>query len=530
MLAAPVTVGVLALALVRPSTPASAPDSWRTVKASGLARQEISYVNLGGKLYLTGGKKTAHQVYNPATNTWSKVADFPARLDHIQGVALGGKIYYIGGLAGWPKPHVNTVYVFDPKTNTFSQGAPMPRGRGAGGVAAHNGKIYYAGGLHDGAAVAWFDVYDPVANRWSQLPDMPRRRDHFQAAVVDGKFYAIGGRDTEINATTTHNDAYDFGRAAWTPGLARLPTARGGFAAAALGREILVIGGEGGGKTYSDVEAYDTVTGTWRRLASMPTARHGIQAAVCGDEVYIAAGGTIQGGGGATDVHEAFSLTGSSCTAAEGPPPAPRPPVLLSVGHRKGYPRAAWSLPAGVSSVSIEVVTEMGTVVVASKLAGTATSWSSAKRVRPGTYDVRVLGRDAACEAASGEACTAWSNELELVIGRYAAYKVKLRSTHPEAVPSGRRKWTYFGDVVRASFRNLGNPAGDVQRYKVCHTKNWSRRCSRRSVVGANWDSWLVVMKRRWAGKIDGRYVGFVKFTWHVGGRRVAAKRIWIFE
>ena len=60
----------------------------------------------------------------------------------------------------------------------------------------YGGKIYYAGGLHDGKAVAWFDVYDPSTETWTQLPDMPRRRDHFQAAVVDGKFYAIGGRDT----------------------------------------------------------------------------------------------------------------------------------------------------------------------------------------------------------------------------------------------------------------------------------------------------------------------------------------------
>jgi Kelch motif len=157
----------------------------------------------------------------------------------------------------------------------------MPRGRGAGGVAVFNNKIYYAGGLANSAAVPWFDVYDPATNTWAQLPDMPTARDHFHAAVVNGKFYAIGGRNVQIGAMTAVNQAFDFATGQWTSGLAPLPTPRGGFAAAGLGDEVLVIGGEGGGQTWNKVEAYNTLTNTWRTLAPMPTARHGIQAAVC---------------------------------------------------------------------------------------------------------------------------------------------------------------------------------------------------------------------------------------------------------
>jgi N-acetylneuraminic acid mutarotase len=282
--------------------------TWETRAASGLARQEVSYVHAGGKLYLAGGMTTAHQAYDPATNSWTNLAPLPASLDHIQSVELGGKIYYIGGLESWPSPAVGTVYIYNPATNTFSQGAQMSRPRGAGGVAVHNGKIYYAGGLSAGVAVPWFDVYDPAANTWSQLPNMPTSRDHFHAAVVNGKFYAIGGRNVDINATTPVNEAYDFAAGTWQSGLAPLPTPRGGFAAAALGDEILIIGGEGAGTTYSTVEAYNTVTNSWRTLAPMPTARHGIQAAVCNGGVYIAAGGKTQGGGTPSAAHEVFFL------------------------------------------------------------------------------------------------------------------------------------------------------------------------------------------------------------------------------
>jgi N-acetylneuraminic acid mutarotase len=296
----------LAVPLAGSGISGAPPGTWEMRAPTGLARQEVSYVNAGGKLYLAGGG-TTQQAYDPATNSWSNVAPLPASLDHIQSVELGGKIYYIGGLVQWPSPAVDTVYIYNPATNSFSQGARMPRARGAGGVAVYNGKIYYAGGLNGGVAVPWFDVYDPAANTWSQLPDMPTARDHFHAAVVNGKFYAIGGRNVDVNAMIPVNEAYNFASGAWQTGLAPLPTPRGGFAAAALGDEVLIIGGEGGGTTYSKVEAYNTVTNSWRTLAPMPTARHGIEAAICNGGVYIAAGGTTQGGS-PTTVHEVFFL------------------------------------------------------------------------------------------------------------------------------------------------------------------------------------------------------------------------------
>jgi N-acetylneuraminic acid mutarotase len=294
---------------------AAAAGGWVQRAPSGPVRQEVSYVKAGNKLYLTGGG-TAHEAYNPATNTWTSVKPLPARLHHIQGVELGGKIYYIGGLAGWPTPHVSTVYIYDPAKDTFSQGAPMPRGRGAGGVAVHNGKIYYAGGLHNGSAVSWFDEYNPSTDTWRQLPNMPRAKDHFHAAVVNGKFFAIGGRNTAINATVAANDAFNFSTGKWSSNRAPLPTKRGGFAAAVLGDEILIIGGEGGNRTFATVEAYDVSSNTWRTLAPMPTPRHGIQAAVCNGGVYIAAGGRTQGGANPSDVHEAFFLNGQTTCGA----------------------------------------------------------------------------------------------------------------------------------------------------------------------------------------------------------------------
>jgi hypothetical protein len=98
---------------------------------------------------------------------------------------------------------------------------------------------------------------------------------------------------------------------------------RGGFATAVFGSEIAVIGGEGGGATFDEVEAYNTTTNTWRALTPMPTARHGIQAAMWNGAAYIAAGGTRMGGGGATDVHQVLTL-------ASGPVYRPDAQIRLS--------------------------------------------------------------------------------------------------------------------------------------------------------------------------------------------------------
>ena len=83
------------------------------------------------------------------------------------------------------------------------------------------------------------------------------------------------------------------------------------------------IGGEGGGKTFNTVEAYNVSTDRWRALATMPTARHGIQAAVCNGGVYIAGGGKTQGGANPTDVHEVFFLDAPTSCTPTGPPPPP---------------------------------------------------------------------------------------------------------------------------------------------------------------------------------------------------------------
>lgn len=291
-------------------------------------RQEVSYVELGGMLYLAGGNHTDHQRYNPATRQWTNVAPLPAAffgVDHVHGVAVGDKIVYIGGVEKWDPPNtVGAVAVYTPGSGgqgTFTTGDSMLRPRGAGGVAVWNGKVIYAGGLSEtNGAVAWVDMYDPQTKSWTQLEDMPRPRDHFQAAVAGGKLYAVGGRNTTIGSSSgsfnVHSpyaevDVLDLASGDWEENVTSIPTPRGGHGVAAIGSCIYAIGGEGvaGGTSVTGiVEAYNARTGEWTDRASLMTPRHGIQAAVHNKTIFVAAGGEEEYADNTTAAHESLAI------------------------------------------------------------------------------------------------------------------------------------------------------------------------------------------------------------------------------
>ena len=273
---------------------------WEARPAAPVARQEVAYVQAGGKLYLAGGLESLgmgmfsnrHERFDPLTGTWQRLAALPLPAHHLSGVAFGDRIYYIGGLLGYPFVATGAVWIYDPATDRFSTGASMPlgRGRGAAGVVAHGNRIYVAGGQPGlQLATRQFDAYDPIADRWIALPDMPRAREHNGAAAVGDRLYVIGGRDGGRVAET---DAFDFATGRWITGLAPIPTPRGGHATARVGDEIVAIGGEipGGGPARAEVESYNPATNTWRSVAPLPRGRHGIQAATLDGAVWIAGG------------------------------------------------------------------------------------------------------------------------------------------------------------------------------------------------------------------------------------------------
>jgi len=107
------------------------------------ARTELAAVELGGKIYVIGGYEKGGDLleeYDPAKDSWRRLALLPRPLHHVGAASVGGKIYVIGGyLSG--EGSVNTVYEYDPATDQWRMRAIMPTPRGALAVGVLGGTI-----------------------------------------------------------------------------------------------------------------------------------------------------------------------------------------------------------------------------------------------------------------------------------------------------------------------------------------------------------------------------------------------------
>jgi N-acetylneuraminic acid mutarotase len=156
------------------------------------------------KLYVLGGvtagspgewNPSALDVYDPATDTWTRKADITTRRSGAAAAAVGGRIYFIGGVTGdLHNAPISTVEEYDPATDTWTRKANMPTARAFLSASAVGGKIYVVGGgTWSGAILTTVEVYDPTTDAWFSGPPMPTSRVGLATSVVNGKLYAIGG-------------------------------------------------------------------------------------------------------------------------------------------------------------------------------------------------------------------------------------------------------------------------------------------------------------------------------------------------
>lgn len=254
------------------------------------------------------------QLYHIPTNTWRPAAPAPLPLNHANAAAVDGKIYLLGGLADAPDGAWRAVpnsWVYDPSADAWTELPPLPAGHARGSAIAGVWKktIFLAGGMRVLVPVAGGEqdtvdivsAYDTVKGRWIDVPaaaaHIPAARDHAGGAVVGHTFYVVGGRDRGQRNVRDTVFALDFKdlEAGWSTKSSRMPTPRGGIAAAAVGEKIYTFGGEGNPNSeigvYNETEVYDTVKNTWDQLPVMPLPRHGTSAVAIGGKVFIPGGG-----------------------------------------------------------------------------------------------------------------------------------------------------------------------------------------------------------------------------------------------
>lgn len=269
------------------------------------------------------------QLYNAATETWALGPSLPFAVNHPNTVVVENKLYLLGGLepdaqGNWVatgKSYVLDLTALDGSSSSSASWRPLasaPADLVAGSAAVgagRDGRVYLAGGLRQlipQDTVASVLAYDTAADAWlapSELPaaaaTMPGGgRDHAGSAVVDGTLYVVGGRrngQENVRDTVFALDLRD-PAAGWATRAGRMPTPRGGLAAAAVGRRIYTFGGEGNPANgsmgvFPESEVYDVERDCWERLEPMELPRHGLWAVALADGgVYLPGGGIRQGG------------------------------------------------------------------------------------------------------------------------------------------------------------------------------------------------------------------------------------------
>ena len=310
--------------------------NWELLSAQGAptARHEASAIAYKDKLYLIGGRRVNPvDVYDPETNSWSAKSETPIELHHFQAVVIEDAVYLMGAMTGgWPnETPLEQVMVYYPDEDRFEQTHTIPeaRRRGGAGVVYHQGKIYMLGGIingHMNGYVNWFDEYDPKTGEWRILPDAPHKRDHFVATVVDNKLYAFAGRKTEhavgndFGPTHKYGDVFDFETETWEPldEALNLPTGRAGNMITSWKNEIIIGGGESEHQVpaHSEVEAFDTVSKTWRNWPSLNEGRHGSAFVEIDGYLYTASGCGKRGGEPELTSIERLKLPSKSYKAA----------------------------------------------------------------------------------------------------------------------------------------------------------------------------------------------------------------------
>jgi N-acetylneuraminic acid mutarotase len=129
-------------------------DRWQTLAPMRHAREHVIGAAIGGRFYAVGGRDRprydlAHlEEYDPATKTWTERPPMPTGRSGGAGAVLDGKLYVFGGEGNPASPLgiFGEVEAYDPATNSWRKLAAMATPRHSVPAAVVGNRIYLPGG------------------------------------------------------------------------------------------------------------------------------------------------------------------------------------------------------------------------------------------------------------------------------------------------------------------------------------------------------------------------------------------------
>lgn len=298
------------LLLLLPSAIFAQYNAWTKLNDVGMGKRErATGFSIGGRGYLCGGVDTAEVIhkdlwaYNPQSDSWTQKADLPgpARRDAISFVV--DNFAYVGsGMDSISGPSGTTLkdfWRYEPSTNTWAAIADFP---GAGGEGIYfatgfsvGGKGYLCGGKMGSTLYSsqlW--EYKPSNNQWLQRANFPGGvRYQMLSFVVGSKAYVGMGTDQNIFKKDVY--CYDPGANNWQA-IAPFPGyERGSASAFTLEQRGFVCLGNNGG-LLADLIEYNPKTDSWTlRAAYGGSERKSAVSFVIDNKAYVGTGNGYSG-------------------------------------------------------------------------------------------------------------------------------------------------------------------------------------------------------------------------------------------
>jgi hypothetical protein len=228
--------------------------------------QDGSVLAVGG-YGLNGQPVASAEIYDPSTETWTRVPDLSGpRAWHTATRLANGKVLIVGGNIGG---YISSAELYDPHTRTWSRtGSINQPYYWHTATLLHDGKVLLVGSFWLGNNTAT-ELYDASTGMWTFTGQLSRGRVYHTATLLpDGKVLVVGGYDNPSSTFTDAAELYDPISGRWTP-VPGIAVPRAGHTATLLpSGNVLIAGGgnESGGIRTLELYAHGEPSNAWPYL------------------------------------------------------------------------------------------------------------------------------------------------------------------------------------------------------------------------------------------------------------------------
>lgn len=251
----------------------------------GPAQSEHAAAAYDGKIYAIGGygDNRGFKRYDVASNQWVTLSPLPAGRHHLAAFADRGSIYFVGGEPVGGGDQSAAGFRYDIAAERWEPVPELSQTFGSH-AATLNGRVYIGRG--DGT----LEEFDPRQRAVRRIGAAdPTERDHSQVIAFQGEIWMIAGRFPDSRTTAIYDPVSEHWRAG--PSLLH---ARGGFAAAVVGDQIIVTGGEQShvfpALLVGVTEVYAAGSQGWLSGPRLTQAVHGVPGVSLDGRFYVVSG------------------------------------------------------------------------------------------------------------------------------------------------------------------------------------------------------------------------------------------------